>query len=284
MPAGQSLRERPLVEDDVWSWCWAEWRAKEGYGEDIRQHLQERGPLYRFLRNSLQHAGGRRLRVLEVGCGSAIDAHVLAEDRRLEVFGLDRERAALEVAKRISSHFSSAPTFLTGDARQLGFRDETFDVVFSQGLLEHFRDPLPVLREQVRVLKPSGYLILDVPQKYAGLGLYSIRKQLKIRKGTWKWGWETQYSYPEIKRLGRAVGLTPLGVGGYGFDGLFNFLANPHVMIDKKAYLGRFRVAQAFKRFYLQYLKQSNDRVWSWLCDRYGHWFLICIVVWFRKP
>jgi hypothetical protein len=83
--------------------------------------------------------------------------------------------------------------------------------------------------------------------------------------------------------LGRAVGLIPLGVGGYGFDGLFNFLANPHVMIEKKSYLRRLWIAQSYKRFYLRYLKQRNEQLWDWLSARFGHWFLISIVVWFRK-
>lgn len=83
--------------------------------------------------------------------------------------------------------------------------------------------------------------------------------------------------------MGAAVGLLPVGVGGYGFDGLFNLLANPHVMIEKKEYLRRLWVAQAFKRFYLRYLRAPNEQLWNWLCRRYGHWFLISIVVWFRK-
>jgi SAM-dependent methyltransferase len=187
------------------------------------------------------------------------------------------------VTKRVSRHFSRAPTFLAGDATELSFPEQTFDIVFSQGLVEHFRDPLPPLQEQVRVLKSPGYLIVDVPQKYAGLGLYSLRKHWKINRGKWEWGWETEYSYLELKKLGRSLGLTPVCVGGYAFDGLFNFLANPDIMFDKKAYLRRLKAALVFKRFYLGYLKTSNDKVWDWLCRRYGHWFLICIVVMFKK-
>ena len=124
---------------------------------------------------------------------------------------------------------------------------------------------------------------MDVPQKYAGLGLYSLRKQFKIRRGTWPWGWETQYSYPALKALGAAAGLVPVGVAGYGFDGVFNLLASPHVMIDRHPFLQQLWGAQAFKRFYLRCLKNGNDHFWGWLCRRWGHGFLICIAVRFRK-
>ena len=269
--------------DDPWAQCWMGWKAKDSYAEDILQHRRERGPLYRLLQESLPSQEGKQLKALEVGCGTAIDGCLLAEDSRLMVVGLDQQMGALQVATRIASTFKRQPVFVAGDAGALSFPDETFDLVFSQGLLEHFREPLPFLSEQARVLKPSGSLVVDVPQKFAGLGFYSLRKQWKIQKGTWEWGWETQYSYPELKRLGRAAGLIPAGVGGYGYDGLFNLFANPHLMIDKWPFLCRSGMAQAFKRFYLKRLKKTNDQLWGWLSRRFGHWFLICIAVRFRK-
>lgn len=271
------------MSDETWSKCWTKWASKEDFDEDIKQHLQERKILYRFIRKGLNHLNANTVRVLEVGCGSAIDSHILAEDAKIEVYGIDRSSESIKIAKRVSSHFSRKPAFLTCDATHLSFPNETFDIVFSQGLMEHFRDPMPALKEQLRVLKSLGYLIIDVPQKYAGLGLYSLRKQWKIRKNTWEWGWETQYSYPELKKMGRDLGLEPICVGGYAYDGLFNFLANPHLMIEKKVWLRRLKMAQLFKRFYLRHLKVGNDKFWNWLSQRYGHWFLICIVVMFKK-
>lgn len=271
------------ASDEIWSRCWTKWTFKPDFAEDIRQHSEERKILYEFFRKSLSELTGEPLRVLEVGCGSAIDSHLLAENERLDIYGVDRSEESLEVAKRVSGYFSRTPRFLISDATDLSFPEETFDIVFSQGLIEHFRDPLAPLKEQVRVLKSPGYLIVDVPQKYAGLGLYSLRKHWKINRGTWEWGWETEYSYLELKKLGRSLGLTPICVGGYAYDGLFNFLANPDVMIEKKTYLRRLKIAQTFKQVYLRYLKHNNDKVWNWLSRRYGHWFLICIVVMFKK-
>lgn len=274
---------QPFISDEVWSRCWMKWTSKQDFSEDIQQHLQERKVLYSFMREGLSGLTGKTSKVLEVGCGSAIDSYLLAEDEKLETYGVDRSEEAIKVATRVSRHFSRTPTFVTCDATNLSFPEETFDIVFSQGLIEHFKDPLPPLKEQVRVLKSPGYLIVDVPQKYAGLGLYSLRKHWKINRGTWEWGWETEYSYLELKKLGRSLGLASVCVGGYGYDGLFNFLANPYIMIEKKAYLHRLKVAQLFKGVYLRYLKVSNDKIWNWLSNRYGHWFLICIVVMFKK-
>lgn len=267
----------------TWAHCWEEWAAKVDYEPDIRQHREERQALYRLLLDGSRLCTDRPVRILEVGCGTAIDSHLLAEETGHPVVAVDRSIQAIQVARRTSARFTGRAQLLVGDASALCFPDRTFDVVFSQGLLEHFRDPKPLLLEQVRVLKPSGSLIVDVPQTFAGFGLYSLRKHWKIRRGTWPWGWETQYSYPQLKRLGRSVGLAPVGVAGYGYDGLLSLLAQPHVMIDKLPALRRLRIAQTCKRLYLGHLRRPNERLWDWISRRFGHWLLICIAVRFQK-
>lgn len=50
-----------------------------------------------------------------------------------------------------------------GDARQLPFKDQTLDFVYSSHLLEDFEDWRSPLDEWSRVLKPGGHLIIMVP-------------------------------------------------------------------------------------------------------------------------
>jgi SAM-dependent methyltransferase len=85
------------------------------------------------------------------------------------------------------------------------FRDASIDVVFHQGLLEHFRDPLPLLRENVRVLAPDGVLLVDVPQRFH---LYTVLKHLLIALGRWFAGWETEFTIGELEGLMREAGVT----------------------------------------------------------------------------
>ncbi|OQY97668.1 MAG: hypothetical protein B6D35_14655 [Candidatus Brocadia sp. UTAMX2] len=53
---------------------------------------------------------------------------------------------------------------------QLGFKDNSFDCVFSYHVLEHIKDYLGALSEVKRVLKPNGFLLLGVPNKTRLLG------------------------------------------------------------------------------------------------------------------
>jgi SAM-dependent methyltransferase len=57
---------------------------------------------------------------------------------------------------------------LRGDAFNLPIRDAVFDGVFAIGLLEHFEDPRPIVREAWRVLKGGGVSIWVVPNLLPG--------------------------------------------------------------------------------------------------------------------
>jgi SAM-dependent methyltransferase len=57
----------------------------------------------------------------------------------------------------------SGPCAVRGDAHDIPFPQSSFDLVVSCDSLEHFHDPLTVLREVQRVLKPGGTLVIWVP-------------------------------------------------------------------------------------------------------------------------
>ena len=52
-----------------------------------------------------------------------------------------------------------------GDARDLPFKDETLDYIYSSHTLEDFEDKESLLKEWLRVLKPGGYLLLLLPDE-----------------------------------------------------------------------------------------------------------------------
>jgi ubiquinone/menaquinone biosynthesis C-methylase UbiE len=134
--------------------------------------------------------------VLEVGAGSGRDGILLA---RLGAFtvSLDYSHSSLRlISSQIEDRDTLAPC--CGDAFLLPFKDETFDIVFHQGLLEHFRNPDDLIAENARVLKKGGYLIVDVPQRYH---YYTVVKHLFILAGRWFAGWETEYTVSDLERL-----------------------------------------------------------------------------------
>jgi SAM-dependent methyltransferase len=145
--------------------------------------------------------------VLEVGAGSGRDSVTLAA-RGARSLVLDYSQASLEVARGVAAREGAALHLVRADALRLPFRDGALDVVFHQGLLEHFRDPEPLLRENVRVLRREGLLLVDVPQRYH---LYTVAKHVLIALGRWFAGWETEFSIGELTRLMERAGVRITG-------------------------------------------------------------------------
>ncbi len=143
-------------------------------------------------------------RVLEVGAGSGRDSVSLARAGAIAIL-LDYSAASLEVARGVAERAGQRVHLVRADALRMPFRDRDLQVVFHQGLLEHFRDPLPLLGENVRVLAPGGILLVDVPQRFH---LYTVLKHLLIALGQWFAGWETEFTIDELEGLMRKAGVT----------------------------------------------------------------------------
>jgi ubiquinone/menaquinone biosynthesis C-methylase UbiE len=166
----------------------------------------------RILRQLLQVCDLRGKLVLEVGAGTGRDSFPLIEFGA-KVVQLDYSVNSLQILKDLSAELHVQSNIVGGDTFQLPFPDETFDVVFHQGLLEHFRPPQAeaLLKENIRVLKQGGYLLVDVPQRYH---LYTVVKHTLIAIDKWFAGWERSFSTPELRLLLQSHGLTP--VHAYG--------------------------------------------------------------------
>ncbi|NLP06526.1 class I SAM-dependent methyltransferase [Candidatus Fermentibacteria bacterium] len=142
------------------------------------------------------------LLVLEVGAATARDSADLAARGAVAV-GLDYSPAAIALAREAAG---DAVLLVRGDALALPFRDGSFDLVFHQGVLEHFRNPAPLLRENIRVLKAGGQLLVDVPQTFH---VYTLFKKMLMAAGAWFAGWETQFTRRGLERLLLSTGFEP---------------------------------------------------------------------------
>lgn len=115
---------------------------------------------------------GEARRVLDVGCGVGHWGQLLAPwlAKDAEVVGIDREKEWIARATERARSRAAGRTFRyqAGDATHIDFPDNTFDLVTCQTVLIHQADPLPVLREFRRVVKPGGLVAVAEPNNLTG--------------------------------------------------------------------------------------------------------------------
>lgn len=78
-----------------------------------------------------------------------------------KVLGIDR-RFRKELAKQLALESIPKLHVLAMDATRMTFADQSFDFVFSHSVFEHLTEPVTVMDEVVRVLKPGGAAYLSV--------------------------------------------------------------------------------------------------------------------------
>jgi SAM-dependent methyltransferase len=104
---------------------------------------------------------------LEVGCGSA-RLSTFVGSAGCRAVGLDYCAEAAALAQASFARAGVRGDVVVGEAFGLPLRDDSVDMVLSTGLLEHFEDPVPVVREMVRVLRSGGLFYADVvPRKFS---------------------------------------------------------------------------------------------------------------------
>jgi SAM-dependent methyltransferase len=111
-------------------------------------------------------------RLLEVACGSGGVSTRIAEITGAEIVGVDINSFAIDAAQRRAAPQRARvrPKFMLADADQpLPFPDQSFDFVFCNDSINHFRDRLSVLREWQRLLRPGGRCLYTDPVVVTGL-------------------------------------------------------------------------------------------------------------------
>ena len=93
--------------------------------------------------------------VLEIGSGVGLDTFTMAK-HGMHVTAMDLTHIGIATAKQRFERTNMPGRFLVGDACRLPLEDDSFDYVYSFGVLHHAADTEKSIREVNRVLKPGG--------------------------------------------------------------------------------------------------------------------------------
>ena len=126
---------------------------------------------YEFVRLLRPQFGTQNNRTLEIGAGSSRILPYLTSKFEQDTTGTDFSYAGCLLLKGNFALTGRSGKVVCEDLFASSLKPESFDLVFSFGLIEHFDDPRTVLCEHLRLLRPGGRLVVAVPNLLGWYGL-----------------------------------------------------------------------------------------------------------------
>ncbi len=127
--------------------------------DPYRIHARARSMLEPHIQAFADFASARGKRVLEIGVGMGAD-YLEWLKMGARATGIDLSAKSIAMARQRCQKAGFAPDLQVGDAEHLPFADNSFDLIYSYGVMHHSPDTQQCLREAWRVLKPGGQLKL----------------------------------------------------------------------------------------------------------------------------
>ncbi|HSW35169.1 MAG TPA: class I SAM-dependent methyltransferase [Candidatus Limnocylindrales bacterium] len=176
---------------------------------------------------------------LDVGCGRAVDAIQLLE-RGMRGVGVEVSDFMLEEAKKTLGEKGLKMELVRAFGENMPFADNTFDVVYCKGAIDHFYNPQAAIREMARVTKPDGWVVISAANfDSTGFRLGRYITELRRSKSEEMMVWDTpvdhtiRIDYRVLKVLVRPslqqekIWGTSLLFGVPRYGGLLNRLPRP---------------------------------------------------------
>ncbi len=149
---------------------------------------------------------GKGKKMLEVGCGMGTDLLSFAK-LNYQVYGIDLADEHIKLSKKCFDLYSQSAEIKCGNAEQLKFSDNSFDMIYSFGVIHHTPNPDTAISEIYRVLKTGGKCFLMLYNKYSLNNLVHIilrypfenpKKSTKVAKDT---PFTYRFSKREVKKM-----------------------------------------------------------------------------------
>lgn len=135
-----------------------------------------------WLKKEVQFEKYRGKKILEIGGGLGTDLIQFARAGAI-TFDLDLASEHIRLAKKRFEMENIESSFIIGDAEYNCFKDNSFDVVYSFGVLHHTPDTQKAINEAYRVLKPGGEAIIMLYYKHSFFYWFSMFFVKGILKG-----------------------------------------------------------------------------------------------------
>lgn len=132
---------------------------------------------------------------LEAGCGMGHWCFYVSQKYGIKTVGADIAEETIAKLQKMETDLSK---FLIDDLNDSKLESNSFDMLISLGVVEHFKDSNQMMRNLNRILKPDGVAIITVPNAYS---MHTITRPILQLLGKWDIGFEKSFSPQKLKEL-----------------------------------------------------------------------------------
>jgi len=164
---------------------------KNGFSslEKSLNHLNWRNTQYINSISLMNYQSFNKKVILEYGCGPGndlINMNILSKPKK--IFAYDVSTKAINLARKRTELHNLNINFILGDETQtkLPLRDNSIDIINSQGVLHHIENLKYVFKEFKRVLNNKGYIQVMVYNKNSLWFHLHVAYEMKLKKKLWK--------------------------------------------------------------------------------------------------
>ncbi len=146
----------------------------EGYYKRNKKSIEKVGKRFVRLLKSIDFTKGT---ILDVGCGFAtVPIEIAKTFPEAKIIGIDLSEPLLDIGRTLinNERLEKQITLLKGDAQDLQYENDSFDVVINTFLLHIVEKPILMLNEIDRVAKPEAKILIT--DLHRGFLAYFIKK------------------------------------------------------------------------------------------------------------
>lgn len=149
-------------------------------------------------------------RIIDMGCGEGKTLIAFREKGYRNIIGIDNTLESIKICEK--KGLKEGRDVFLDEASGTKFKNNSLEIVFSEGILEHFKDPIPLISEMSRISKK--YVLIIQPNH---LNIYGLMIKILghfLRGGVWEYTFTKKYFKKEFEKFGfflKTEKYTPLG-------------------------------------------------------------------------
>jgi len=166
----------------TWNDIWKDFKGQNWLGRRFkREEKLELNKIFDFLNLP------KKARIIDVGCGTGFVLNFLRKRGYTNSIGIDSSQNALLLCQKLFGLVKNKDVFFM-NCKKLDFPANYFDLVFSEGLLEHFKSMVTIAREMCKVSKKWILLVQPNPNSLFGRTKTFLSKFSQL-------SWQKEYNY-----------------------------------------------------------------------------------------